>query len=106
MKVYAIKHKPTDEWMPHRVFKSARGWSYWEPGLKGYEPHDPNPRIFFTRKAAENSLTMWLQGCWEEQISKGSYFDGPEHEGIAPTNPKQERRREDMEIVELDLLGA
>lgn len=111
MKTWSIKHKPTNTWMPSRMSRSNRGWSHWNPGYvhPKYGPekyHDTNPRIFFTLQSARNALTMWLQGVWEEEMTRGSYFEPPESAGLAPNEPPAPRRREDMEIVELELVGA
>ena len=111
MKVWAIKHKPTNTWMPSRMSRSARGWSHWNPGyvhpeFGPEEYHDANPRVFFTLQSARNALTAWLQGAWENTQSQGSYFEPPEDTGPAPMKPPVPRQREDVEIVEMELVGA
>lgn len=107
MEVFAIRHKPTGAWMPHRMYRtSSRGWSHWNPGLPtDYPPHDTNPRIFFTLQSARNALTMWLQGAWKNTQTQGTYFDPPEDAGPAPYKPPVERKRDEMEIVTLTLSG-
>lgn len=114
MKVWSIKHKPTNTWMPSRMSRGSRGWSHWNPGYVhpeyGVEKyHDANPRIFFTLQSARNALTAWLQGAWEQ----GTRQEGDWETGYytvdgdpVPMKPPVERRREDMEIVELELRGA
>jgi len=94
--------------------RSNRGWSHWNPGYvhPEYGPekyHDTNPRIFFTLQSARNALTMWLQGAWE----RSTYQEGDWETGYytaegdpVPNEPPAPRRREDMEIVELELVGA
>lgn len=64
MILYAIKHVPTNTFMPSRMFRQAHGWSWWEPHetRPGYTPHDPNPRLFYSLQSARNSLTAWLRG--------------------------------------------
>lgn len=112
MKVYAIKHKPTGQWMPARMTRtSSRGWSHWSPGYVHpvygeSKPHDPSPRIFFTLQSARNALTMWLQGTWEVKHYPGSHFEPPEDGSPEPNTPPAPRSRDDMGIVELDLVGA
>lgn len=105
MKVYAIRHKPTGNWMPARMYRTARaGWSNWEPAetRPGYLPHDPNPRVFFTAQSARNALTMWLLGAWK----RGTYQEGDWETGYytadgdpEPHKPDAPRNRDDMEIV-------
>ncbi len=108
MKVFAIKHKPSGEWMPHRMNRAPGGWSHWTPGAAEDKPHDMNPRLFFTLQSARNALTMWLQGKWERhQGTNHSYFDGPEdYDNMIVNTPSVPRCRGDMEIVELELRGA
>lgn len=114
MRVWAIKHKPTNTWMPSRIGRSGRGWSHWNPGYVSPELgpekyYDTNPRIFFTVQSVRNALTAWLQGAWERgTLQEGDWETGyytvdgdPE-----PKAPPVPRCREDMEIVELELVGA
>jgi len=109
--VYAIRHKPTQQFMPTRLNRSPGGWSHWSPGYVHPEygedkPHDPNPRLFFTPIAARNALAMWLQGCWyrSQGTSNGSYWDPPEpYDEMTVELPPAPRRREDMEIVRFTL---
>lgn len=103
--VYAIRHKPTESYMPARMFKqSGAGWSYWEPtdvgnklGLLGV---DRNPRLFFSHAAAALAANAWLRGQWE----CGYGVDGERLSPRpgAPDGP--ERRAEDIEIVEFKLM--
>lgn len=101
MKVWAIQHIPTGKWMPCRMFRTSRaGWSRWDPaGSSAEAPHDQNPRIFFTERAAANALAMWLQGMWAMAYTEGDYFNPPEPARLAPSTPPTPRRREDMKIV-------
>lgn len=119
MIVYAIKHIPTGNLMPARMFRvQGIGWSWWEPTetRPGYLPYDANPRLFFTRASAANALGQWLRGPLNKQeINMGSTdcsapwspdeyrtevcAVGPE---FLDTHPP--RRREDMEIMEFILL--
>lgn len=106
MEVFAIRHKPTQAWMPARMFKGSRGWSYWTPA--DTDAYDKNPRIFFTKRSAQNALTAWMQGEWEQGLVQdgdwetGYYMVDGDPE---PKKPKVERKREDMEIVTLTLSG-
>jgi hypothetical protein len=107
MKVFAIRHKPTGEWMPHRLNRTPGGWSHWIPGDELDKPHDANPRLFFTLQSARNALTMWLQGKWKRDQGTSYSFDGPEgYDEMTVNAPPVPRTRGDMEIVELELRGA
>jgi len=115
MIVYAIKHIPTGKLMPARMFRvRGIGWPWWEPTetRPGYLPHDTNPRLFFTRASAANSLGQWLRGPLNKREIKlaGGPLDFNEYRtevgAVDPTlsKPGPDRRREDMEIVEFILL--
>jgi hypothetical protein len=114
MQVFAIRHKPTQAWMPARMFKVfGSGWSHWTPGPQGaalgLHGYDKNPRIFFTLQSARNALTAWLSGAWESAtVSDGDFETGYRQidSGPAPMKPEAPRKREDMEIVTLELIGA
>jgi hypothetical protein len=112
MKVWSIRHKPTGAWMPSRMYRSG-GWSYWNPGYAHPEygvekPFDQNPRIFFTLQSARNSLTAWMQGQWESrQVTTVDWEGIPDgYDDLTTNEPPVERKREDMEIVELELTGG
>lgn len=114
MKVWAIRHKPTGAWMPSRMFRaSSGGWSYWIPGpapegWAGYDGHDKNPRVFYSLQSARNALTMWLQGTWERKSGTTVDWEGiPDgYDDMHVNAPPMERKRGDMEIVELCLTGG
>lgn len=101
MKYFVIRHKPTGEFMPARMFlKSNRGYTYWEPtGLNGLtaDPARKTPRLFQTEHAAKVALTVWLKG-----IAVIDYNDDgdPRHSIEAPPMP---RIKSDMEIVAISL---
>jgi len=86
------------------------GWPWWEPTetRPGYLPHDTNPRLFFTRASAANSLGQWLRGPLnkrEIKLAGGPLgFDEHRTEVVADGLPLSPRRREDMEIMEFILL--
>lgn len=115
MIVYAIKHIPTGNLMPARMFRvTGIGWSWWEPTetRPGYLPHDANPRLFFTRASAVNAIGQWLRGPLQKQEVKlpGGPLEMDEYRiDVGAVNPKHldphpPRRREDMEIMEFILL--
>lgn len=105
MIVYAIRHKPTKEFMPARMNKSGQGWSHWTPGDAEDPPYDSNPRVFYNPHSARNALTMWLQGKWERNSGTSYDWEGTpdsyDHMRVnAPTVP---RLRAEMEIVTFSL---
>lgn len=106
MQVWAIKHKLSGDWMPHRMFRSGRGgWSAWEPGSppgNGYDGFDKHPRVFFTEASARMALTQWLRGIFHQE-TYGQGFNTEQYLEVRP--PAVERRREDMEVVALELTG-
>lgn len=108
MKVYALRHKATGAFMPARMFRNAgRGWSHWSPGVEGAEaPYDASPRLFSTRKGAENSRVLWAAGVWERNVGTTySYYDGPEdYDETVPTAPPAPRHKDDLEVVAYELV--
>lgn len=114
MQVFAIRHKPTQAWMPARMFKHGGGWSHWEPepvpeGYGDMRGYDTNPRIFFTKQSVHNALSAWLQGAWAAQTKRDGDWETGYYQvdaGPAPEKPVNPRKREDMEIVTLELVGA
>jgi hypothetical protein len=95
--------------MPARMFKTiGRGWSHWIPGpapagFEGYDGFDKNPRIFFTLQSARSALTAWLRGL-HSQRTTGSTFEDPGGDSyLAVDAPPVERKREDTEIVTMQL---
>ena len=103
--VWAIRHKPTGKFMPARMFRTARaGWTYWDPLDKSPEtrPYDPSPRLFFTRQAAANALSAWLQGKWKQEVQTEGSWDEAPYDYLAEPTPTAvaTRSREDMELVE------
>jgi hypothetical protein len=106
MKVYALRHKATGEFMPAKMFRlSARGWSHWSPGVSGVgQPHDSNPRLFFTRKAADNSRVQWAAGVWERNVgTTNSYFDPEDYDETVINAPPTPRHKDDLEVVVYEL---
>jgi len=113
MILYAIKHIQTGNLMPARMFKHAgSGWSWWEPTetRPGYKPHDPNPRLFFTRASAANALGQWLRGPLNRQEVKlaGGPMEMDEYRTEVGTTDSEHppRRREDMVLVSFMLMRA
>lgn len=106
MKVYALRHKATGLFMPTKMSRgSGRGWSWWSPGAAGDDPYDKNPRLFFTRKGADNSRVLWARGPVKRHVGSAySYLEWPEYydenEVVAPPVP---RHKDDLEVVVYEL---
>lgn len=79
MKVWAIRQKGTNNYL-----------CYARNNFTFHEPKDASNGIRFhvTKRGAQNTLTTWLRGWW----MPGSY------------GHKEHRKRENMEIVEYDLV--
>lgn len=111
--VYVIRHKPTGDYMPCRMFRSRNGgWSFWWPGQPGEgwfgcDGFDKNPRIFFEKIGAQRAVTAWLQGVHRRVISNSFDWEGtPDNSDDHIIDaPPFERKREDLEILELTLSG-
>lgn len=106
MKVYALRHKATGEFMPARMSRgSARGWSHWSPGAMNEPPYDKSPRLFFTRKGADNSRVMWAMGLHVRHAGTSYTWDGTS-EGYDETvvnEPPVPRHKDDLEVVVYEL---
>lgn len=92
MNVWAIRHKPTGGWLPWR---SGRGGSFDNPAV------GKHPRLFPSRRSAQNCLSAWLQGEWwprYHQSMEGTVYDGHAPRKVA------DREKGDMEIVEFSLV--
>lgn len=87
----AIRHKPSGGFLP-----STRGY--------GFTREDPSltkpPRLFVRNSSARQALDYWLEG---------EHYEGTEDPESGALNikiiPKPNRRREDMEIVEIELIA-
>jgi hypothetical protein len=106
MKVFAIRHKPTGEFMPTRMSRNGfGGWSWWREPAYG-KPFDPTPRLFPSKQGAQNALTAWMQGRWVTITVHSGGWESPEETRVpVPEKTETPRVREDMEIVELALTG-
>lgn len=99
MKVYAIRHKGTNNYMPaNPPSKNRTSYSNTEPEPNGGKY---GPRIFPSHKSALNSIVAWKLGAWV-WVRYDYAPEGPEewyHE------PKKVPHRElmDMEVVEFEL---
>jgi hypothetical protein len=94
MEVFAIRVFGTTKYLPMR--KKSRGFSYDEP------TDEKPPRLFYTKRSAQNALTAWLQGVWENHTVTSGYYG--EDVDVYPEPKKVEgRQREMMEIVKFQL---
>jgi hypothetical protein len=99
---YAVRVKGTQCYLPRSQRRDGRGGSHLEPidfskppnerGIKSTYAKNMMIRTFTTRGAAANLLTMWLNGKY--------YGD---EDGDTWNKHVPERKRENMEIVELRL---
>lgn len=87
---YAVQHLPTGGYLPAILAWHGRGGSFVKPTA----PDDGQPRLFLTKRAAKNYLTSWLSG--ETHSSGGEDCD-------IWLVKKPERRREDMEVVPIEV---
>ncbi len=111
-RVYAIRHIPTQAYMPCRMFRTrSGGWSLWNPGpyvdgWGGCDGFDKNPRLFFTLRSAQNALSAWLQGVHTRSTGGSGGFDGDDYwDEITIETPPVPRVRAEMEIIPLLLSG-
>lgn len=86
-----IRHKPSGGMLPN-----VRGY-----GFTKTEPElDEPPRLFVRRSSAAQALNYWLEGEHIES-NPDNDFSG---EIKLRVIPKPHRRREDMEIVEIEIV--
>ena len=116
--VYGIRHMPSGNFMPVRMFKqSGAGFSWWEPSdtCPGYQPFDPNPRLFFSLRSAKAALRMWLRGplrkTWVDTSGHEMADDfcaGSGFHTLMPADDGTGKHRwpQDMEIVTFNLTAV
>ena len=86
MTYFAIQHKPTGGFLPAG---KAKGHTWSEP------TKDSPPRLFSTRRGAQQALNWWLDGG--VSVHRGeTYVDLIE-------TPMPERDADDMQIVHVEL---
>lgn len=111
---YVIRHDTTGAYMPCRMFRSNRGgWSMWIPetpvpeGWGGCDGFDKHPRIFFTKRAAQNARSAWAQGVHRVKHVVTHDFEGmpDDYEDRYYDAPPFVRAIEDLTIIECLLSG-
>jgi hypothetical protein len=97
MKAFAIRDKNT------KLYLTAKRGSFTFD-----EPKQGTPRLHLTKRSAQNTLTTWLLGYVDWHTTPTSYdpFNGDYDGGevIRQYTKKEHRKRENMEIVEFDLV--
>lgn len=92
---YGIRHKPTGFFMPHPTGRNGNGSSFWEPTEQADEP-----RLIRSVHAAKCVITQWLRGHHNPEFD---YEDGWKYTVGTDVKPMPHRKREDMEIVEIQI---
>jgi len=99
MKAYAVRQKSSGMWIPNLPRGKRRGGSHLEP------TSTDSPRLFPSMRSARAFLGNWLQG-----IHKPESFDydwnGNESSGGVVVVKQPHRVKEDMEIVEFELMES
>lgn len=98
---YVIRHKATGELMPQA--KRNRGYSHWNPGNTEHKFDQTLgvPRLIDTRRKAAKCIVEWANLPNGRHSSYQSY-DGEWDETV--DSKPDGRKREDLEIVEIDLI--
>lgn len=95
MKCYAVRQKSTGLFIPRLETGKKRGGSRLEPSNKR------EPRFFHNKISARAFLGNWLQGIAEQHGFQNSYG---EYEEDLKIIKQPHRNKEDMEIVEFELM--
>lgn len=108
---YAVRVKGTQKYLPRPQRRDGRGGSHLEPIDFSVSPdqwpvpyryaQDMQIRSYATKKAASNLLSAWLQG----KVISSSGYDSLNNEYYQENSLMKipERKREDMEIVEITI---
>jgi hypothetical protein len=92
---YAIRHTRTGYFLPSQ---GSWGFTRTEPLPASRAP----PRLFIGKGRAQQALDWWLKGECYEHRSEEDDMNGTQ-EIVLKTIPKPGRRREEMEIVVIDI---
>lgn len=94
MKAYGVRQKSTGFFIP-RFKRNEKSGTALEPSDK------LEPRLFFNKRSATSFLGNWLQGIMHNAGHQAS--DGEWEAGLEVVK-QPHRNKEDMEIVEFDLI--
>ena len=102
-KLYAIRKKGTDLYLPEPIGRMGRGGSHTEP----IHMDTGVIRTFTTMRSANAALTQWLRGK-HLPVMGGEYLDEYNSRWITYQEgteviPQPERKRDEMEIVTIHL---
>lgn len=91
---FVIRHKPTQQLLPARV--PATAWDFQDVG-GAFEP-----RLFNTKRAAENCATCWSQGVWTcatRTESEGWEYPSYTVRDTPAPETVESRKRTDLEVI-------
>lgn len=91
--MWAIRHMPTQHWMPISNGIMGRGSSHWDH-LIGQAIQ---VRLFKTKRAAKIALAAWLNGKHMPEWDEGCCY-------VGDVVTVEDRKAEEMEVVCLDLV--
>lgn len=94
--LYAIRHRPTGNYLPRPLGREGRGGSHLEP-VEPTSAKETRPRFFETERAAKIFLSSWLKG----KVIHTSSYDSLNGEYWEDTSvvPVPSRKAEEMEVV-------
>lgn len=96
--LYILRRKKDGVIMPN--FKGRAGGTYVDPDDP--ETHDGLPRLFASKKAAENALVWWVKGKARVLMQSFDTFDPPEPAGLY-SDAVEGRSAADWEVVPVGL---
>jgi hypothetical protein len=96
--LYVLRRKSDHKLMPN--FKGRAGGTYVDPDDPS--THDGLPRLFASKKAAENALVWWVKGKARVVMQSFDVFDPPEPAGLC-SDAVEGRSAADWEVVPVGL---
>jgi hypothetical protein len=107
MKLFGIRHKPSQRMMPAIRGRGSTGLNFHLDDFeKEFAKHKlrKEPRLFASRTAVNLALRAWLKGEWKEESSVSGLDGEYDVYTVPPAKPPADRKAEEMEIVEFDLV--
>lgn len=101
MRVYAIRHRISGQWLPDASHKSRghrRGSSWTEPAP------GVMPRLFKRPGDAHGFLTVWARGGQKAITERTGTWQGEDDHTVIKVTPMPHRKAEDFEVVALRLV--